>query len=132
VQLTNAAPCIRRVALTNRRNSSASRDRRFFNSFARKLPVALCSRAPSPDQPLSDGACLTRPLKTPADLKGKIIAIDQTGTEPVLRIAQNVAGAGMTLADVQVKFLPFSEQRRACNRASICPDGVRRAGRDRR
>ena len=56
----------------------------FFNSFARKLPVALVlSRAVSPiNHFLMARMGLKGVLKGPADLKGRIIAIDQTGTDP--------------------------------------------------
>jgi NitT/TauT family transport system substrate-binding protein len=84
----------------------------FFNAFARKLPVALVlSRAVSPiNHYLMARMGLKGVLKGPADLKGKIIAIDQNGTDLSYELLKTLQSAGLTLADVQVKFLPFSEQ----------------------
>jgi NitT/TauT family transport system substrate-binding protein len=84
----------------------------FFNAFARKLPVSLVlSRAVSPiNHYLMARMGLKGELKGPADLKGKIIAIDQNGTDLSYELLKTLQSAGLTLADVQVKFLPFSEQ----------------------
>jgi NitT/TauT family transport system substrate-binding protein len=115
VQLTNAgSPADQAALLTQDRLQlvggavSAS----FFNSFARKLPVALVlSRAVSPiNHYLMARMGLRGVLKTPADLKGRTIAIDQAGTDLSYELLKTLQSAGLTLTDVQVKFLPFSEQ----------------------
>jgi NitT/TauT family transport system substrate-binding protein len=84
----------------------------FFNAFARKLPVTLVlSRAVSPvNHYLMARMGLKGQLKTPADLKGKTIAIDQVGTDLSYELLKTLQSAGLTLTDVNVKFLPFSEQ----------------------
>jgi NitT/TauT family transport system substrate-binding protein len=115
VQLTNAGSPADQAALlaTNRLQLvGGAVTASFFNAFARKLPVALVlSRAVSPvNHFLMARLPLRGTLKTPADLKGRIIAIDQTGTDLSYELLKTLQSAGLTLADVQVKFLPFSEQ----------------------
>jgi NitT/TauT family transport system substrate-binding protein len=115
VQLTNAgSPADQAALLTTNRLQlvGGAVTASFFNSFARKLPVALVlSRAVSPiNHYLMARMPLRGVLKTPADLKGRIIAIDQTGTDLSYELLKTLQKAGLTLADVQVKFLPFSEQ----------------------
>jgi NitT/TauT family transport system substrate-binding protein len=115
VQLTNAGSPADQAALlsTNRLQLvGGAVTAGFFNAFARKLPVALVlSRAVTPiNHYLMARVALRGVLKTPADLKGRIIAIDQTGTDLSYELLKTLQSAGMTLADVQVKFLPFSEQ----------------------
>ena len=115
VQLTNAgSPADQAALLTTNRLQlfGGAVTASFFNSFARKLPVALVlSRAVSPvNHFLMARMGLRGVLKTPADLKGRIIAIDQVGTDLSYELLKTLQSAGLTLADVQVKFLPFSEQ----------------------
>jgi NitT/TauT family transport system substrate-binding protein len=115
VQLTNAgSPADQAALLTTNRLQlvGGAVTAGFFNAFARKLPVALVlSRAVSPvNHFLMARVALRGALKKPADLKGRIIAIDQTGTDLSYELLKTLQSAGLTLADVQVKFLPFSEQ----------------------
>lgn len=115
VQLTNAgSPADQAALLTTNRLQlvGGAVTASFYNSFARKLPVALVlSRAVSPiNHYLMARMALRGVLKTPADLKGRIVAIDQIGTDLSYELLKTLQSAGLTLADVQVKFLPFSEQ----------------------
>jgi NitT/TauT family transport system substrate-binding protein len=115
VQLTNAgSPADQAALLTTNRLQlfGGAVTASFYNSFARKLPVALVlSRAVSPvNHYLMARMGLRGVLKSPADLKGRIIAIDQVGTDLSYELLKTLQSAGLTLADVQVKFLPFSEQ----------------------
>ncbi len=107
----------------------------FFNAFARKLPVSLVlSRAVSPiNHYLMARMGLKGVLKGPADLKGKIIAIDQNGTDLSYELLKTLQSVGLTLADVQVKFLPFSNSGRARDeRDRYGADGLAASGCDRR
>jgi NitT/TauT family transport system substrate-binding protein len=115
VQLTNAgSPADQAALLTTNRLQlvGGAVTAGFFNAFARKLPVTLVlSRAVSPiNHYLMARVALRGVLKKPADLKGRIIALDQTGTDLSYELLKTLQAAGMTMADVQVKFLPFSEQ----------------------
>src|ERR1700722_11736453 len=110
VQLTNAgSPADQAALLTTDRLQlvGGAVTASFFNSFARKLPVALVlSRAVSPiNQFLMARMGLKGVLKGPADLKGRIIAIDQTGTDLSYELLKTLQSVGLTLADVNVKYL---------------------------
>ncbi|HEY5340543.1 MAG TPA: ABC transporter substrate-binding protein, partial [Candidatus Aquilonibacter sp.] len=103
VQLTNAgSPADQAALLTTNRLQlvGGAVTAGFFNSFARKLPVALVlSRAVSPvNHYLMARMALRGVLKTPADLKGRIIAIDQKGTDLSYELSKTLQSAGLTLA----------------------------------
>jgi NitT/TauT family transport system substrate-binding protein len=115
VQLTNSgSPADQAALLTTNRLQlvGGAVTAGFFNAFARKLPVQLVlSRAVSPiNHYLMARVALRGVLKKPADLKGRTIALDQAGTDLSYELLKTLQAANLTMADVQIKFLPFSEQ----------------------
>ena len=82
-----------------------------FNSIAGGLPVTLVLEAGS--TPLYH-RLLLRPdlkdkIKTPADLKGRSIGISAPGSTSVYEIAMVLEGAGLTIQDVDLKYITFPQ-----------------------
>jgi NitT/TauT family transport system substrate-binding protein len=115
VQLTNAgSPADQAALLTTNRLQlvGGAVTAGFFNAFARKLPVTLVlSRAVSPiNHTLMARMALRGALKTAADLNGRTIAVDQTGTDLSYELLKTLQSARLSFADIHLKFLPFSDQ----------------------
>jgi NitT/TauT family transport system substrate-binding protein len=83
----------------------------FFNGVAEGLPTVLALEAGS--TPLYH-RILLRPdlagqIKTPADLKGRRVAVSSPGSVSVYELGQVLASAGLRLKDVDVKYIAFPQ-----------------------
>jgi NitT/TauT family transport system substrate-binding protein len=124
VQLTNAgSPGDQAAALTQDRlqGVGGAVTASFFNAFTRKLPVVMVlSRAVTPlNHHLMARMGLKGQLKTPADLKGKTIALDAVGTSLGYELLKTLQANGMTLNDVHITYLPFAEEPAALSTGAI-------------
>ena len=83
----------------------------FFNSIEKDLPVKLMmSRNGSPAfHNLLLRTDLKDKVKTPADLKGKTIAIVARGSIIIYEVAKILEKGGLTLKDVEAKYMPFNQ-----------------------
>ncbi len=83
----------------------------FFNAVGQGLPVALALESGS--TPVNHNfivrADLKDAIKTPADLKGRNVAVSGAGSLSVYELASLMESVGMTLADVNVKPLAFPQ-----------------------
>ena len=83
----------------------------FFNSLEKEFPVKLMSsRNTSPTY----HNLLLRPdlvgtVKTPADLKGRVIASNGRGSITTYEVGKIVESGGLTLKDVDVKIMGFGQ-----------------------
>ncbi|MHB2263764.1 ABC transporter substrate-binding protein [Aliihoeflea sp. PC F10.4] len=83
----------------------------FFNSISQNMPISmLISRNVSP----FDHYVVARPevaeeIKEPADLKGRKIALNATGSIVVYEMARVLESAGLSLDDIEISYLPFSQ-----------------------
>lgn len=93
----------------------------FFNSIAKELPVALMfSRAVSPfAHHLMIRPDLKDALKTPADLKGRTIAIAARGAILIYELVKVLEAGGLTLNDVDIKYIPFGQQPTALQNKAV-------------
>lgn len=93
----------------------------FFNSIAKELPVALMfSRAVSPfAHHLMIRPDLKDTLKSPADLKGRTIAIAARGAILVYELVKVLEAGGLTLNDVDIKYIPFGQQPTALSNKAV-------------
>jgi NitT/TauT family transport system substrate-binding protein len=82
-----------------------------FNAMGQGLPVILALDGGS--TPLYHKIVVRRGLedriKTPADLKGRTIGLSAPGSTSMYELALTLASAGLTLKDVEVKHLAFSQ-----------------------
>lgn len=83
----------------------------YFNALVQGLPITLALDAGS--SPLYHGL-LVRPdlkdqFKTVADLKGRSVAIVGPGSVAVYELCKVLETAGLTLKDVDVKYVPFTQ-----------------------
>jgi NitT/TauT family transport system substrate-binding protein len=81
----------------------------YFNAIERNLPITIVADRVS--TPLSH-KLLLRPdlvgtIKTPADLKGKVIASNGPGAVTTYEVAKILAAGGVSIKDVDVKILSF-------------------------
>ena len=83
----------------------------FYNSIAQGLPIGLLiSRATSPfSHYLVIRPELKDKLKQPSDLKGRPIAVVSRGAFLVYELVKVLKSGGLTLADVDLKYIPFSQ-----------------------
>ena len=83
----------------------------FFNAVGQGLPVKLALESGS--TPVSHNffvrSDLKDVIKTPADLKGRNVAVSGAGSLSVYELASLMESVGMTLADVNVKQLAFPQ-----------------------
>jgi NitT/TauT family transport system substrate-binding protein len=83
----------------------------FFNAVGQGLPVALALESGS--TPVNHNfivrSDLKEVIKTPADLKGRNVAVSGAGSLSVYELASLMGAVGMTLADVNVKQLSFPQ-----------------------
>ena len=93
----------------------------FFNSVAKDLPVALMfSRAISPfAHHLMIRPDLKDTLKSPADLKGRTIAIAARGAILIYELVKVLEAGGLTLNDVDIKYIPFGQQPTALTNKAV-------------
>jgi NitT/TauT family transport system substrate-binding protein len=82
-----------------------------FNSIGQGLPVTLALDGGS--TPLYHRILVRRELadkiKTVADLKGRTVGLSAPGSTSMYELAMTLATAGLTLKDVEVKHLAFSQ-----------------------
>ncbi|MBX9775925.1 MAG: ABC transporter substrate-binding protein [Xanthobacteraceae bacterium] len=93
----------------------------FFNSIAKDLPVALMfSRAVSPfAHHLMIRPDLKDTLKSPADLKGRTVAIAARGAILIYELVKVLEAGGLTLNDVDIKYIPFGQQPTALTNKAV-------------
>jgi NitT/TauT family transport system substrate-binding protein len=83
----------------------------FFNGLEKNLPMAIVTdRVTSPIH----HKLLLRPdlkdkVKTVADLKGKVIASNAQGSVTTYEVGKILETAGLSLKDIEIKILPFSQ-----------------------
>jgi NitT/TauT family transport system substrate-binding protein len=93
----------------------------FFNSLSKGLPIGLLmSRATSP----YFHYLMIRPdRKTkfwdPADLKGRSVAVAARGAILVYELAKILESGGLSLADVDLKYIPFSQMATALTNGAV-------------
>jgi NitT/TauT family transport system substrate-binding protein len=82
-----------------------------FNAIGQGLPLILALDGGS--TPLYHRIVVRRGLadqiKTPADLKGRAVGLSAPGSTSMYELALTLATAGLTLKDVEVKHLAFSQ-----------------------
>jgi NitT/TauT family transport system substrate-binding protein len=83
----------------------------FFNSLRQGLPVGLLmSRATSPySHYLMIRPELKDKLKHPSDLRGRTVAVPARGAILIYELAKVLESGGLTLADVEMKYIPFGQ-----------------------
>lgn len=83
----------------------------YFNALEKKLPITIVlSRVNSPlRHNLMLRPDLKDQVKTIKDLKGKVIASNGPGSVATYEIGKILETAGLTLADVEIKVVPFSQ-----------------------
>jgi NitT/TauT family transport system substrate-binding protein len=93
----------------------------FFNSLSKGLPIALMmSRTTSPySHYLMIRPELEGKLRRPADLKGRTIAVAARGAILVYELAKILEAGGLTLADVELKYIPFSQMATALTTGAV-------------
>jgi NitT/TauT family transport system substrate-binding protein len=83
----------------------------YFNALEKNLPVAIAGDRVT--TPISHNLMLRSDLKdkvkTPKDLKGKIIASNGQGTVAIYEIGKILEKNRLTIADVEFKILPFTQ-----------------------
>jgi len=82
-----------------------------FNSLAKGLPIGiLMSRATSPySHYLMIRPQLKDVLKEPSDLKGRTVAVASRGAILTYELIKVLESGGLTLADVNLKYIPFGQ-----------------------
>jgi NitT/TauT family transport system substrate-binding protein len=83
----------------------------YFNALVQGLPVIMALERGS--SPLNHDL-LVRPdlkdsIKTVADLKGKSVALSAPGSIAIYEVGKVLATAGLTLKDIDVKYISFSD-----------------------
>jgi len=93
----------------------------FFNSLSKGLPIALMmSRATSPySHYLMIRPELEGKLRRPADLKGRTVAVAARGAILVYELAKVLEAGGLTLADVDLKYIPFGQMATALTTGAV-------------
>jgi NitT/TauT family transport system substrate-binding protein len=83
----------------------------YWNALASGLPIILAlERASSPlYHDVLIRKDLVGKLKTPADLKGRPIAEVSPGSSALYEVGQVLASAGLTLKDIDIKYIPFTQ-----------------------
>lgn len=93
----------------------------FFNSLSKGLPIGLLmSRATSPySHFLMIRPELKGKLEQPADLKGRTIAVAARGAILVYELAKILEAGGLTLAEVNLKYIPFGQMATALTTGAV-------------
>ena len=93
----------------------------YFNALEKKLPIVIVlSRVNSPlRHNLMLRPDLKDKIKTIKDLKGKIIASNGTGSVATYEVGKILETAGLTLNDVEIKVIPFSQMAVAFHNKAI-------------
>jgi ABC-type nitrate/sulfonate/bicarbonate transport system substrate-binding protein len=104
----------------------------YFNAFGKDLPIAMvASRVSTPGRHI----LMLRPdlkdvIKTPKDLKGRIIATNGPGSVSDYEIGKILEAYGLSLADVDLKIFPFPQYVIAFNNKAIDAGLLIPCGRD--
>lgn len=93
----------------------------FFNSVHKGLPIGiLMSRATSPySHYLVIRPQLKDRLKEPADLKGRTVAVVSRGAILVYELIKVLEAGGLTLADINLKYIPFGQMATALTTGAV-------------
>jgi NitT/TauT family transport system substrate-binding protein len=93
----------------------------YFNAFEKDLPITMVtSRVSTPDMHnLMIRPDLKDVIKTPKDLKGRIIATNGPGSVSDYEIGKILEAYGLSFADVDVKIFPFPQYVIAFNNKAI-------------
>jgi len=83
----------------------------YWNALAQKLPVIMAlERGSSPVyHDLLVRPDLAGQIKTIADLKGRTVAIVAPGSSAVYEVGKVLETAGLTLKDIEIKYMPFPQ-----------------------
>jgi len=83
----------------------------YFNAFTKNLPIVMTSsRASSPvGHWLMIRPDLKDVIKSPKDLKGRIIASNGPGSVSTYELGKMLEPHGLTIADIDVKIFPFPQ-----------------------
>jgi len=83
----------------------------YFNALEKNLPITIVSDRVS--TPIGHNLMLRPDLKdqvkTPKDLKGKVIASNGQGSVSTYEVGKILEKNGLTIADVELKILPFTQ-----------------------
>ena len=92
-----------------------------FNSLAKGLPIGiLMSRATSPySHYLMIRPQLKDTLKEPSDLKGRTVAVASRGAILTYELVKVLEAGGLTLADVNLKYIPFGQMATALTTGAV-------------
>jgi len=92
-----------------------------FNTVDKGLPLEIImSGARSPyNQAIMLRTELKDVVKTPADLKGRTIATNNRGSVTMYQISKVLGSGGLSLKDVTIKFMPFSQMPVALNTGAV-------------
>ena len=92
-----------------------------FNAIGQGLPVILALDGGS--TPLYHRIVVRHGLedkiRTPADLKGRTVGLSAPGSTTLYELAATLASAGLTLKDVEVKHLAFSQMASALTNGAL-------------
>ncbi len=93
----------------------------FFNAVGQGLPITLALESGSSPLYHHIGVRpdLKDAIKTPADLKGRRIAIGGVGSLSLYELASVLAGAGLAVSDVDVKIIGFTQMGAALANKSV-------------
>lgn len=93
----------------------------YFNAVEKKLPLSIVADRTS--SPLFHSIMVRNELKdqikTVKDLKGKVIASNGPGSITTYEVGKVLASAGMTLADVEIKVVPFTQMGLALKNGAV-------------
>ena len=93
----------------------------FFNSLSKGLPIGLLmARATSPYfHYLMIRPDLKATLREPADLKGRTVAVAARGAILVYELAKILEAGGLSLGDVELKYIPFGQMATALTTGAV-------------
>lgn len=93
----------------------------YFNAVSKGLPLSIVADRTS--SPLFHNIMIRNELKdtikTIKDLKGKTIASNGPGSITTYEVGQVLASAGLTLADVEIKVVPFTQMGLALKNGAV-------------
>ena len=93
----------------------------YFNAVEKKLPLSIVADRTS--SPLFHNIMVRNELKdqikTVKDLKGRSIASNGPGSITTYEVGKVLASAGMTLADVEIKVIPFTQMGLALKNGAV-------------
>ena len=93
----------------------------YFNAVEKKLPLSIVADRTS--SPLFHNIMVRNELKDQIksikDLKGKVIASNGPGSITTYEVGKVLASAGMTLADVEIKVVPFTQMGLALKNGAV-------------